>query len=41
VVIHELPISYTARYENKKLSPWDGLPTFAALWRYRHWTPAS
>ncbi|MEP7356479.1 MAG: glycosyltransferase family 2 protein, partial [Anaerolineales bacterium] len=24
--IHELPIQYTARYENKKLSPLDGLP---------------
>jgi len=40
LVIHEVPIGYTARYENKKLSPWDGLPTLLALWRYRHWTPA-
>ena len=37
--IHELPISYTARYENKKLSPLDGLPTLRALWRYRRWKP--
>jgi glycosyltransferase involved in cell wall biosynthesis len=37
--IYEMPISYTARYENKKLSPLDGLPTVQALWRYRHWTP--
>jgi glycosyltransferase involved in cell wall biosynthesis len=38
--IREMPISYTARYENKKLSPLDGLPTMCALWRYRHWTPS-
>ncbi|MCP4535889.1 MAG: glycosyltransferase family 2 protein [Chloroflexi bacterium] len=37
--ICELPISYTARYENKKLSPLDGLPTVRALWRYRRWRP--
>ncbi len=37
--IREMPIRYTARYENKKLSPLDGLPTIRALWRYRHWTP--
>jgi glycosyltransferase involved in cell wall biosynthesis len=37
--IHEMPISYTARYENKKLSPLDGLPTVQALWRYRKWKP--
>jgi glycosyltransferase involved in cell wall biosynthesis len=37
--IHELPISYTARYENKKLSPLDGWPTAQALWRYRKWKP--
>lgn len=35
----ELPISYTARYENKKLSPSDGLPALQALWKYRSWTP--
>jgi len=35
--IHELPIRYTARYENKKLSPADGWPTLRALWKYRHW----
>jgi glycosyltransferase involved in cell wall biosynthesis len=37
--IHELPIRYEARYENKKLSPLDGLPTLRALWRYRGWNP--
>lgn len=40
LTICELPIRYTARYENKKLSPLDGLPTLRALWRYRRWTPA-
>ena len=35
--IHELPISYCARYENKKLSPLDGFPTVRALWKYRQW----
>ena len=35
----ELPISYTARYENKKLSPTDGLPALQALWKYRNWKP--
>jgi len=38
LTIRELPIHYTARYENKKLSPLDGLPTLRALWRYRRWT---
>ncbi|MFC1763193.1 glycosyltransferase family 2 protein [Planctomycetota bacterium] len=37
--IHELPISYVARYENKKLTPLDGIPTIQALWRYRKWQP--
>lgn len=37
--IHELPIRYTARYENKKLSPSDGLPALRALWKYRNWKP--
>ncbi|MEK7310542.1 MAG: glycosyltransferase family 2 protein [Chloroflexota bacterium] len=37
--IYELPISYTARYENKKLSPSDGLPAIRALWKYRNWKP--
>lgn len=37
--ILECPIRYTARYENKKLSPLDGLPTLRALWRYRNWKP--
>jgi len=38
--IHEIPIHYTARYENKKLSPMDGLPTLRALWRFRRWKPS-
>ncbi len=38
--ICEMPIGYTARYEDKKLSPLDGLPTLAALWKYRGWQPA-
>ncbi|MBI3243109.1 MAG: glycosyltransferase family 2 protein [Chloroflexi bacterium] len=37
--IHELPIQYTARYENKKLSPADGFPALRALWKYRNWKP--
>ncbi len=37
--IHELPIHYTARYENKKLSPSDGWPALRALWKYRNWKP--
>lgn len=36
--IFEMPIRYTARYENKKLSPLDGIPTLRALWKYRKWT---
>ena len=36
-LICELPIHYTARYENKKLSPLDGLPAIRALWKYRAW----
>jgi len=39
LVIHEMPIGYTARYDNKKLAPWHGLPTLRALWRYRRWMP--
>ena len=39
--IHQLPISYTARYENKKLSPLDGIPTIRALLKYRKWQPSS
>jgi hypothetical protein len=38
--ICELPIQYTARYENKKLSPLDGLPAVRALWKYRTWQPS-
>lgn len=37
--IQEVPIHYVARYENKKLSPWDGIPTMQALWKYRRWKP--
>ncbi len=37
--ITELPIQYTARYENKKLSPSDGWPALKALWKYRNWKP--
>ncbi|HET9910722.1 MAG TPA: glycosyltransferase family 2 protein [Anaerolineales bacterium] len=37
--IREVPIHYVARYENKKLSPWDGIPTMQALWKYRRWSP--
>jgi glycosyltransferase involved in cell wall biosynthesis len=33
--IVEIPISYYARYEHKKLSPLDGWPTFKALLKYR------
>ncbi len=38
--IREIPIHYAARYENKKLSPLDGIPTIQALWRYRRWKPS-
>jgi glycosyltransferase involved in cell wall biosynthesis len=38
--IQEVPIHYTARYENKKLSPLDGIPTLRALWKYRRWKPS-
>jgi glycosyltransferase involved in cell wall biosynthesis len=37
--IHEMPIHYHARYENKKLSPADGMPALEALWKYRNWKP--
>ncbi len=33
--IHERAIVYNARYDNKKLSPLDGLPTVRALIKYR------
>lgn len=33
--IREIPIQYTARYEDKKLSPADGWPTLRALLKYR------
>jgi len=33
--IHEAPIHYYPRYEEKKLSPWDGIPTLWALIKYR------
>ena len=35
--ITEMPISYEARYEQKKLSPADGWPTLRALLKYRGW----
>ena len=35
--IHQIPISYHARYKGKKLSPLDGLPAIRALWKYRNW----
>ena len=38
--IIQLPINYTARYENKKLSPLDGIPTIKALLKYRNWQPS-
>jgi hypothetical protein len=38
--IYELPINYTARYEDKKLSPLDGWPAVRALWKYRNWRPS-
>jgi glycosyltransferase involved in cell wall biosynthesis len=38
--IHEVPISYHPRYgEDKKLTPWDGLPTLWALIRCRFRPP--
>ncbi|HSK87120.1 MAG TPA: glycosyltransferase family 2 protein, partial [Anaerolineales bacterium] len=40
-VIREVPIQYTARYDNKKLSPLDGIPTMQALWKYRRWKPST
>jgi len=39
--INEMPISYTARYENKKLSPLDGLPALRALLKYFRWKPSA
>jgi dolichol-phosphate mannosyltransferase len=34
--IEEVPISYAPRYgEEKKLTPWDGIPTLWQLFRYR------
>lgn len=38
--IYEMPISYTARHKNKKLSPFDGLPALRVLWKYRRWNPS-
>jgi glycosyltransferase involved in cell wall biosynthesis len=37
--IHEVPIRYQARHDQKKLTPLDGLPTLRALIRYRFWQP--
>ncbi len=39
-ILKEVPIQYVARYDNKKLSPWDGIPTMQALWKYRRWKPS-
>lgn len=39
-ILKEVPIQYVARYDNKKLSPWDGIPTIQALWKYRRWKPS-
>jgi glycosyltransferase involved in cell wall biosynthesis len=39
--IYEMPISYTARYANKKLSPLDGLPALRALLKYWRWKPTT
>jgi len=36
-LIYEVPIQYCARYQNKKLSLLDGLPTFWTLLKYRFW----
>jgi len=36
-LIYEVPIKYHARYQNKKLSLLDGLPTLWALLKYRRW----
>lgn len=33
--IHEVPIQYHARYDDKKLSPMDGFPAVRALLKYR------
>ncbi len=38
--IYEMPVNYTARNKNKKLSPFDGLPTLRVLWKYRRWNPS-
>jgi glycosyltransferase involved in cell wall biosynthesis len=38
--IHEVPVRCAARCDKKKLSPWDGLPTLRALWKYRNWKPS-
>jgi len=37
--IFELPINYNPRYENKKLTPWDGIPAIKAILRYSRWRP--
>jgi glycosyltransferase involved in cell wall biosynthesis len=37
--IYEMPISYGARYVNKKLSPLDGLPALRTLLRFWRWKP--
>ena len=37
-IINECTITYNARYDNKKLSPLDGIPTLRALFKYRFFT---
>ena len=39
--IKELPISYTPRYNNKKLKIRDGIPLLWALLRYRFWNSSA
>ena len=39
--IYEIPISYVPRYDNKKLSPIDGLPALRALLKYYRWKPSA
>jgi len=41
VKILQTPIRYKHRYEGKKLTPLDGIPTIGALLAYRFWKPAS
>jgi glycosyltransferase involved in cell wall biosynthesis len=40
ITIYEAPIRYDPREEGKKLKPWDGIPTLAALVKYRFAKPS-